>query len=88
MAGAIAGEHLAGSGIDGHHVAVAQRRRGGAGSDDRREPELAADDRRVARAAARVGDERGGAAHRGDPVRGGHLGDEDVAVGEEVAVRR
>ncbi len=85
---AIAREHLARGSVDGDHVAVSQRRRGSAGSDDRRQPELATHDRSVARAAAGVGDERGGAAHRGHPVGRGHLGDQDVTVREQVPFRR
>ena len=57
-------------------------------SDDRRQSEFAADDCSVARAAACVRDEGGRATHGGDPVGRGHRGDEDVAVGEEVAILR
>jgi len=45
----------------------------------RRDAEFARDDRRVAGAAAAVGDDRAGAFHHRLPVRIGHVGDEHVA---------
>ena len=59
--------------------AVGEHARRVAAPDDRRDAQLARDDGRVARAAAAVGDDRGGALHHRFPVRVGHLGDQHVA---------
>ena len=64
---------------DGDERAFLEHRGRVAAADDRRDAELARDDRRVAGAAAAVGDDRAGALHHRLPVRVGHVGDEDVA---------
>ena len=59
-----------------------------AAADDRRDAELARDDRRVARAAAAIGDDRRGALHHGLPVGIGHVGDQHVACLHAIHLRR
>ena len=64
---------------DRHQRAVLQRVGRVAAADHRRHAQLARDDRRVAGAAAAVGDDRARALHHRLPVRIGHVGDEHVA---------
>ena len=59
-----------------------------AAADDRRNAELARDDRRVAGAAAAIGDDRRGALHHRLPVGIGHVGDEHVAGLHAIHLRR
>ena len=66
--------------VDGHHRAVLEILRGGAGADDARQAEFAGHDRGVARHAATVGHQGHGPAHGGQPVRVGHLGYQHLAV--------
>ena len=61
---------------------------GVAGADDGGHPQFPADDGRVARGAAVVGDDSGCPLHDGNPVRIGHLGDQDRAVTKPVDLRR
>ena len=63
----------------GDQRAVVQRLGRVAAADHRRDAEFARDDRRVAGAAAAVGDDGAGALHHRLPVRVGHVGDQHVA---------
>src|SRR6185436_10672173 len=65
---------------DGDGLAILELAGGVAGADHGGNTELAGDDRRVAGAAAAVGDDRGGDFHDRLPVRVGHVGDENVAL--------
>ena len=64
---------------NGDGFAFGQGVRRVAAADDGRDAQFAGDDRRVAGAAAAVGDDRRGALHDRLPVRVGHVGDQHVA---------
>ena len=72
--------------VDGHRRAVMQIPGGGARADDARNAQLAGNDRGVTRHAAGVGDQRRGPADGGQPIRIGHLGDQDLALEQPVAL--
>jgi len=61
-----------------HDIAFGQRLGRVTAADDGRDAQFTGDDRRVAGAAATVGDDGGSALHDRFPVRVGHVGDEHV----------
>ena len=73
---------------DGDLRAIGQRSRRVAAANHRRDAQFACDDRRVTRASAAIGDDRARALHHRLPVRIGDLGDEHIAVGHALHLRR
>ena len=81
-----AGQHAAVGAVDGDNRAVLEVLGGGSGADDARHPEFAGNDGGVTGHAAGIGHQGRRPAHRGQPVRIGHLGHEDLAVLQTAAV--
>ena len=73
-----------GGSVDGDDLSVLQVGGGGSGSDDAGGSELPGDDCCVAGHSSLVGDDGDGPGHGGDHVGHGHLGDQDVAVLDDV----